>query len=132
VALRGATQFRIPSFRQLAPNSVRDIKAELADGRPVAFSIPVFDSWYFDNPAVEHSGDITNPIPNEIAKGGHAMCVVGYEDSDDDPAAAGGRFWVRNSWGTTWANGSSTGTPGYGTIPYSYIAAYAMEAFCVK
>ena len=133
-ALAGAAQFRIPGFRQLAPNSVRDVKAELADGHPVAFSIPVFDSWHstFVNPEVEHSGDIPNPIPNEIANGGHAMCLVGYEDSNDDPAAGGGRFLLRNSWGTTWASGSSTGIPGYGTISYSYIAAYAMEAFSIR
>jgi C1A family cysteine protease len=131
-AMEAAAQSRIPGFRQLAPNSVRDIKAELADGRPVAFSIPVFDSWYLNNPEVEHSGDITNPIPGELADGGHAMCLVGYEDRSDDPAIGGGRFLLRNSWGTTWASGSTTGTPGYGTIPYSYIAAYAMEAFSVR
>ena len=33
--------------------------------------------------------------------GGHAMCMVGYQDDADVPG--GGYFLVRNSWGTAWA-----------------------------
>ena len=131
VALDDAGQFRIPGFRQLAATAVHDLKAELAGGRPVAFSIPVFDSWYADNPAVTRSGDITNPIPGETPDDAHAMCMVGYEDDEDDPALGGGRFLIRNSWDSTWGTASSTGTTGYGTIPYSYIARFALEAFSV-
>lgn len=131
-AIAEAGQFRIPGFRQLAATSVQDIKAELAQGRPVAFSIPVFDSWYKDNPEVTSSGDITNPIPDEERPvGGHAMCMVGYEDDAGDPALGGGRFLIRNSWDSTWGTQSSTGSVGYGTIAYSYIARHGLEAFSV-
>jgi len=41
-----AATHKIPSFRQLGGTSVVDIKSELAQDRCVAFSIPVFNSWY--------------------------------------------------------------------------------------
>ncbi len=129
-ALDDAAQFQIPGFKQLAATAIHDLKAELADGRPVAFSIPVFDSWYL-NAEVTRSGDIVNPIPGETPDGGHAMCMVGYEDDATDPALGGGRFLIRNSWNGSWGTASSTGTTGYGTIPYSYIARFALEAFSV-
>lgn len=130
--LDAAGQFCIPGFRQISSTAVHDLKAELADGRPIAFSIPVYDSWYLNNPEVVSSGDITNPIPGELPDGGHAMCMVGYEDEPDDQASGGGRFLIRNSWDSTWGTASSTGHVGYGTIPYSYIARFAMEAFTVS
>jgi len=130
-ALDAAGQFRIPGFRQLSATAVHDLKAELADGRPIAFSIPVFDSWWRDNKEVASTGDITNPIPGELPDGGHAMCMVGYQDDQDDQPSGGGRFLIRNSWDSTWGTASSTGHVGYGTIPYSYIARFAIEAFTV-
>ena len=120
--------FRVVGYKQLAPNAVGDIKAELARGRCVTFSVPVFSSWY-QNVAVMLSGDITMPIPGEIRSGGHAMCLVGYEDNP--VFSGGGRFLLRNSWGTSWATNSSLGT-GYGTIPYAYIASYAAEAYSIS
>jgi C1A family cysteine protease len=122
-----ALTFRMSGFQQLSATSVADIKARLAAGRCVSFSIPVFNSWY-RSPNVAYSGDITNPIPGEVRVGGHAMCLVGYIDSPQDTAIGGGRFILRNSWDTTWGLASPHGA-GYGTIPYSYIARLATEAF---
>ena len=65
-------------------------------------------------------------VGNEAAEGGHAVILVGYQDSTSSPG--GGFFIVRNSWGTGWAYASPYG-PGYGTIPYQYIANEASEAF---
>ena len=66
------------------------------------------------------------PLPNEPRVGGHAMTVAGY--SDDPAAPGGGRFLVRNSWGTRWATASALGA-GYGTIPYAYLAQFTKEAY---
>jgi C1A family cysteine protease len=129
-AAAGAAQYRIPSFRQISPTSVMDIKSELAQGRCVAFSIPVFDSWY-QNDEVTRSGEIINPIPNEEDVGGHAMCFIGYEDLPSEDDLGGGRFYLRNSWDSMWATQSVLGSPGYGTIPYSYIQRFGTEAFSV-
>ena len=125
-----ALQFRINGYNQLAPTSVIDIKNELSEGRCVAFSIPVFNSWHL-NEYVILTGDIGNPLPGETRRGGHAMCLVGYVDMPNKPALGGGRFLLRNSWGDQWGIESSYGV-GYGTIPYSYIARSCAEAYSIK
>lgn len=125
-----ALAFRLNGFHQLSATSVRDIKNELARERCVAVSIPVFNSWHL-SPEIRRTGEITNPIPGEFQNGGHAICLVGYVDIADSPEIDGGRFLVRNSWGTTWGIDSPYG-PGYGTIPYSYIAKFGMEAYTIE
>jgi Papain family cysteine protease len=121
-----ALTYRISGYKQLAPTSVVDIKNELVNGRSVAFSIPVFNSW-LGSSWVAYTGDITMPVPNEIRSGGHAMCIVGYVDMPN-PGLGGGRFILRNSWGTNWGINSPYGA-GYGTIPYAYIAKMGAEAY---
>lgn len=120
---------RPPSVVSLPPNSVMDYRAHLQRGRCIAFSVPVYNSWLMSS-AVRMSGNIHLPIPGERAAGGHAMCIVGCELSVENPALGGGRFVLRNSWGTGWAPRSVYG-PGYGTIPFSYISRYGMEAWVV-
>jgi hypothetical protein len=123
-----ALSFRVPSYKQLAPTYVPDIKNELAAGRCVAFSIPVFNSWLYSK-WVAYSGDITMPVPGEVRVGGHAMCLVGYVDLPN-PGLGGGRFILRNSWGLNWGINSPYGA-GYGTIPYAYIAKMGAEAYSI-
>jgi C1A family cysteine protease len=48
------------------------------------------------------------PAAGEKVLGGHAVLVVGYDDSTQ-------RFRVRNSWGSGW------GQQGYFTMPYAYL-----------
>lgn len=123
-----ALAYRPTTIKRIAPTSVLDIKAELAADRCVAFSVPVFNSWW--NQAVSLSGDILMPIPGEVRTGGHAMCLVGYQDSPAEEPIGGGRFLLRNSWGTTWGLRNPNGA-GYGTIPYAYISRFGMEAYTV-
>lgn len=130
-AAAGAADYEVPQFQQIAPTSVPDIKAALAQDHCVAFTIPVFNSWY-QNDEVTRSGEIVNPLPGEVNVGGHAMCLVGYEDLPADPASGGGKFYLRNSWGAAWATESVLATAGYGTIPYSYIAANCSEAYSIE
>jgi hypothetical protein len=122
-----ALSFRPAKIRQLSPTFVADIKAELAIGRCVAFSIPVFNSWY-GSKWVAHTGEITMPIPNEIRAGGHAMCLVGYVELPHNPELGFGRFILRNSWGQNWGITSPYGA-GYGTIPFAYLAKVGAEAY---
>lgn len=124
-----ALSFRIPGFTKIPATSVQDIKNSLGNERVVAFSIPVYNSWYRST-HVRQTGDITNPIPREVAVGGHAMCIVGYQDLDDRPDLGGGRFIVRNSWGQAWGALNAAG-PGYGSIPYLYLARSGMEAYAI-
>ena len=126
-AIPAALPYRRPA-RRLPPNSIVDIKAALAANRCVAFSVPVFRSWY-RSLDVRNTGKINMPLPNDVNEGGHAMCFVGYEDSNG-LGLGGGRFILRNSWGPNWAPNCAYG-PGYGSIPYAYIARHGMEAYTV-
>lgn len=124
-AIPGALPYR-QAVKQISARSLVDIKAELANGNCVAFSVPVFRSW-FQNVFVRAEGKINMPLPNDILEGGHAMCLVGFQDSKE-MGTGGGRFLLRNSWGTAWAPNSAYGA-GYGSIPYAYIERYCSEAF---
>jgi hypothetical protein len=116
-------------LQALNPKDVDGIKAALAVNRPVGISIPVWRSWY-TSADTRRTGRITMRIGNESGPAGqpagHAVCLVGYQDSAQAPG--GGYFILRNSWSTNWGSECPHG-PGYGTIPYQYIASENWEAF---
>jgi C1A family cysteine protease len=124
-----ALSFRISGSYALPPTSVQDIKNSLGANRVVAFSIPVYNSWYRST-QVRVSGDINNPIPGEVSVGGHAMCIIGYQDIPNRADLGGGRFILRNSWSTSCGQQCASG-PGNGTIPYLYVSRSCMEAYAI-
>lgn len=77
----------------------------VAAGYPFIFGFTVYES--FESDRVARTGTVPMPQGDERTLGGHAMCVVGY----DNPRKL---FIVRNSWGPNW------GKKGYGTMPYAY------------
>jgi C1A family cysteine protease len=124
-----ALSFRTPGSTALPATSVQDIKNSLGSNRVVAFSVPVYNSWYYST-QVRLTGDINNPIPGEVSIGGHAMCIIGYVDMPNREDIGGGRFILRNSWGTAWGQQCAYGA-GNGTIPYLYLSRFGMEAYAV-
>ena len=92
------------------PQDLHTLKHALAQGRPFILGVQVYES--FENDKSIQTGHI--PIPNikkERCEGGHAVCIVGYDDATHT-------FIMRNSWGT------SVGLPehpGYFTLPYEYV-----------
>ena len=64
-------------------------------------------------------------LGTEPVAGGHAMCLIGYQD--DATAPGGGFFILRNSWGPSWGSTCPYGA-GNGTIPYAYLANDGWEA----
>ncbi|MBC7893364.1 MAG: C1 family peptidase [Sphingobacteriaceae bacterium] len=102
--------------------NVAAYKLHMSKQRPVTISIPVYNSWY-QSQETRRSGRITMRIGNEPVVGGHAVCLVGYQDTPGSPG--GGYFLVRNSWGTAGFGYESPYGAGYGTIPYQYITNYA-------
>jgi C1A family cysteine protease len=61
------------------------------------------------------------PLANEENLGGHAMLIVGYDDTT-------GTFIVCNSWGVSWAD------KGFCYIPYAYILnkRQASDFWCIQ
>ncbi len=93
------------------------IKKALADGFPVAFGFPVYDS--IDQVSGRQGYIIPFPTRGrrERLRGGHAVLAVGYDDAVATHHAGGtaGALIVRNSWGTGWGDG------GYAYLPYEYV-----------
>jgi len=119
-----AAGYRIAKGEPVEPRWVDELKKALANGKPVAFAVPVYSYWLTE--PVHTNGDIRIPLPSDKALGGHAMCMVGYQDDADVPG--GGYFLVRNSWGTSWAKGSAAGA-GYCRLPYAYMAQFGRSAY---
>jgi C1A family cysteine protease len=82
------------------------IKACLILGFPIAFGFIVYES--FESEQVASTGIVPMPKPNEKVLGGHAVAIVGYDDTKQ-------LFIVRNSWGVNW------GDQGYFYMPYEYV-----------
>jgi C1A family cysteine protease len=83
------------------------MKGCLAGGSPFVAGFSVYQS--IRNSDVTKTGNIPLPRLGESLLGGHAILIIGYDDSK-------GVFILRNSWGDGWGSG------GYGTIPYIYLA----------
>jgi len=91
---------------QRVGRSLSQMKGCLASGFPFVIGFSVYDS--FESAEVEKTGQLNMPGPAEGQIGGHAVLVVGYDESQQ-------RFLVRNSWGKQW------GMAGYFTMPYAYL-----------
>lgn len=96
----------------------RDTKIEavcqmIANGKPVPFGMTVPKSFF----SVGADGKFS-PSNTEATYGGHAMCIVGYDDNK-----FGGAFRVMNSWGTGW------GDKGFCWIKYDDLLYWAFNAY---
>jgi hypothetical protein len=125
VAFDEAKLRRISGFTQLARRNVNQIKAALAEGKPVLIGLPIWEHWT-DAWQARKLGRVRQPLPGERAGGGHAMCVLGYRDDASVPG--GGYLIVRNSWGSEWGAENSDG-PGLAHVPYKVVFDHGIAAF---
>jgi len=98
------------------------VKNALAAGSPVVVGFDVYasfetGSWWQPS----GTGLMPYPTAREQLLGGHAVCLVGYNDNLSGPAGKG-YFIARNSWGTSW------GQAGYFYMPYRVIQNTAMSS----
>jgi C1A family cysteine protease len=103
------------------------VKNAVAAGNPVVIGFTVYDSFEGAWGDIPHgqAGSGMMPFPNiatESVLGGHAVCIVGYDDTLPVAGRANGRFIVRNSWGTSW------GDAGYFYMPYDVIKTTSMSS----
>jgi C1A family cysteine protease len=103
-AWNAAKKHRITSYERVNQD-MQDMKAVLASGFPIVIGFSVYSS--FQDDVVKMTGVVPMPMGEEQLLGGHAVLVVGYDDSTS-------RWTVRNSWGDSW------GAKGYFYMPYQY------------
>jgi hypothetical protein len=117
-----AQGFKIDSYHKLFEASnekdfkVRATKKAIAAGHPIIIGLKCAPSFYnakgFWTPTEDESPD------NEY--GGHAVCVIGYDDKKYEDEGA---FEIMNSWGTQWGN------EGFIWVKYSDFADYVKYAY---
>jgi len=104
-----ALPFRIKSYIGL--DTVSDMKEGLLSNGPFVLGIIVYESFEKDD-----HGVIPMPKADEEILGGHAICIVGYDDAKR-------QFKFKNSWGMLWGSG------GYGWLSYDYIEPFAFDGW---
>lgn len=110
-AYTDALKRKVTAYQRCANFSA--VKAALALGNPVVIGFDVYES--FESLQVATTGMMPYPNVNtEQYLGGHAVCLVGYNDNTQ-------RFIARNSWGTSW------GDKGYFYMPYQVIQNTSMS-----
>ncbi len=120
-AKKEASDFKLDDFQILFLPDVEDpevrirsTKKAISEGSPVILCFIVAESFY-------KAGALWSPLATDDGPTGqhgrHAMCVVGYDDTQYD-----GAFRILNSWGTKW------GDKGFVWIKYADYAKYAIGA----
>ena len=87
---------KLYSYDQISPRDLTSLKTSISSKRPVVISIPCYENCWSN--AVLQNGVWSGYYSGE-ENGGHAMCVIGFDDNK-----GGGAFEVMNSWGEDWGD----------------------------
>ncbi|USL45884.1 C1 family peptidase [Priestia megaterium] len=110
-AEQNASHYKIKAYARL--DSLEAMKKSLMVNGPCVAGVLVYKNWQTQE--VASTGKI--PMPgNSVLKGGHAICIVGYDDNTE-------LFKFKNSWDESW------GDNGYGYLPYAYMELSESEAW---
>lgn len=116
-----AAQYRTRGFQRLWKDhgkvDVHAIKQNLAQGAPVVIGMMVGGSFMQGM----QGRKLWTPSRGDYYMqgfGGHAMCIIGYDESYQ-----GGAFQIMNSWGERW------GDRGFGWVRYKDLAHFTKEAY---
>jgi C1A family cysteine protease len=109
---KDAIKFKIKAYARI--KFQLEMKRSLLINGPFLAGVRVYKSWFTEK--VKRSGFVPMPKRNEDLVGGHAICIVGYDDKSSI-------FKFKNSWGANW------GSDGYGYLPYEYIKKYCSDAW---
>ena len=108
---------RLTDDNQTRVHEMLSIKQNLSKGSPVIIGMMVGGSFM-----QSMSGkDVWIPTNADYSKrgfGGHAMCVIGYDDYKE-----GGSFQIMNSWGEDWGN------KGIAWVRYSDFKEFNVESY---
>ncbi|GGB03136.1 C1 family peptidase [Puia dinghuensis] len=124
--LEEARQYKMRGFNRLTPgdrNNVLDlhaIKENISQGAPVVIGMQVGGSYMQDM----MGKDLWQPTAEDrsmLGFGGHAQCVVAYDDRK-----YGGAFLIMNSWGPEWGNN------GFAWVRYPDFRHFVREAYGIE
>lgn len=105
-----ARMLRIKRYERVwSVGSIKEVVETMK--KPVVFGMSLTQQFIGNR-----TGQIKFPPSNMEIKGGHAMVIIGFDDSIKS-------FEVHNSWDTRW------GEDGYGWIPYDVLKKYFMDAW---
>jgi hypothetical protein len=105
-----AEKYRIKEYWSIP---YEEMRGALVQTGPFVCGVNVCDNWFTKE--VTQTGII--PLPDGSPPiGGHAICIVGYDDEAK-------LFKFKNSWGEDW------GDKGYGYIPYEYMQNFCLNAW---
>jgi C1A family cysteine protease len=107
-----AANYKIPSYSIVYGTDTTAIKSSIAAKHPLA-SVVVIDNYFYS----AGPGFIWNTKGTGVI--GHALAIVGYDDSKH-------AFKAMNSWGTTWGDG------GFIWIDYAFLSSVAYELFVIN
>ncbi len=97
--LTDAAKYKIKDYAKLFDMfeskefKITAVKKSLSQNNPVIIGMNTPESFY------TALGEWTPTESSSLSYGGHAMCVIGYDDDK-----YGGAFEIMNSWGTQWGN----------------------------
>lgn len=112
------TYYRLDPLGTSGTAALKNIKTQVAAGIPVMMGFTCYSSLFQSQ--TRRTGEIPFPSPRESVRGGHAVLIVGYDDTNVvvnpiDGSRKKGVLIIRNSWGEDW------GDAGYGYLPYEYV-----------
>lgn len=121
--INAADQYKILGFTRLTGSEntnnidIYAVKQHLAQDVPVIIGMMVGGSFM----QAMQGQEVWNPNDEDYSQmgfGGHAMCVIGYDDRKE-----GGAFEIMNSWGPEW------GKNGIGWVKYNDFKTFVREAY---
>jgi C1A family cysteine protease len=118
-----AQQFRMRGFNRLTKDGnnyeldIPSIKQNLAKGAPVVIGMMV-GGTFMENMFGKDMWVPSRSDYNMSGFGGHAMCVIGYDDN-----MQGGALQIMNSWGPEWGN------QGVAWVKYKDFLHFSKEAY---
>ena len=113
LASKIAKWLKIDSYWRIS--TIQELKAALVNNGPIPIGVLCFEEIF----GVGVDGIIPDPKNPEDVYGGHAICVVGYDDVKK-------LIKFKNSWSSAW------GDKGYGYLSYNYINNYMADAWVCK
>lgn len=90
------------------------MKRSLVINGPYLAGVDVYEPWFTKK--ASKTGIIPMPKISDQYQGGHAICIVGYDDLKKI-------FKFKNSWSDDW------GDEGYGYLAYDYMKRYCVDAW---